>query len=645
MYAIKVIDQTGEHALDIISPSFPYNFEANDIAELANRSSSWSYTIKLPRTPNNEKILGHAGSPFVNTQSPYKRLLCNVYAEGLLIIQRGVLIIDKAHDSTYDIQILSGIANIFEEMKDIPLDNDYFGSSRISLPTYQWKDEDTGVVFPTNLYMSQDGEIQNYHQDGGLFWNTMPIARIGGEDGLLQLILNMMGGYDIITNTPAMDLYRTCMSLVSRKPFLAGSTYLFDRGPDTFPNTTPSTTEQNGRVAATNHPNTRCEIDFSYMPCDRRTSDNHIYAEDAAEYFFNPIYSRPHMNTFGYITLKVYGVGSPMPDAPKTLIGQYYIIHHDSQFELQDYTRIEWDGEVPIKTHIDIGTNTMPLILLEYGFSNHEWTEGGMYEFFNGLPTQDGTDTGSIKLKQSYYLVDGEEDRAYCGQELVPIANLGIKNAQDLFKIICQIFGWTIQIDPVEKTIEAYTFDYIIANKAYAKDWTNKMVMNEDKEIAYEFGKYAKTNSIELAENKMTGYTDKAYFNIPNEKLADTATLASIKVTSGQNNIVELFEKKEDGEYEWKDGSAPHILKVNNDGAIVNHYTAEDIMANYQGIIDTVQKVKVITAKFLLTTHDIINFSPFVPIFLRQYGHYFYVNKISQWESGKTCDVELIQLA
>lgn len=68
-------------------------------------------------------------------------------------------------------------------------------------------------------------------------------------------------------------------------------------------------------------------------------------------------------------------------------------------------------------------------------------------------------------------------------------------------------------------------------------------------------------------------------------------------------------------------------------------------MANYQGIIDTVQQVKVLKAKFLLTTIDILNFSPYTPVFLKQYGHYFYVNKISQWETGKLCEVELIQLA
>ena len=74
------------------------------------------------------------------------------------------------------------------------------------------------------------------------------------------------------------------------------------------------------------------------------------------------------------------------------------------------------------------------------------------------------------------------------------------------------------------------------------------------------------------------------------------------------------------------------------------HLIPADVLANYSALVNSLQHVVVLKVKMLLNAVDILNFDQFVPVYLRQFGRYYYVNKISNWASGKLCDVELLQL-
>ena len=240
--------------------------------------------------------------------------------------------------------------------------------------------------------------------------------------------------------------------------------------------------------------------------------------------------------------------------------------------------------------------------------------------------------------------MDDDSDFCYPGQSLELYRNLGIKTALDAFKIIAQLYGWTVAVDEASRIIYARTFAYVTGRKQYAPDWTAKMDMSSGTETDFNFGNYARQNIVKFDANKITGYQDTAAFTIPNDTLAPSKDAIAMKISSGQGLYIEQWQPKEEGsnDYQWKDGSTPHLLRW--DGSTLTHVTTADVISNYADIIDTMQAVRVVTAKFNLTPVDILNFDQFTPIFLRQYGRYFYVNKISNWEAGKLCDVELLQL-
>ena len=74
------------------------------------------------------------------------------------------------------------------------------------------------------------------------------------------------------------------------------------------------------------------------------------------------------------------------------------------------------------------------------------------------------------------------------------------------------------------------------------------------------------------------------------------------------------------------------------------HVGASTVKAAYNDLISILQSTLVLKAKFVLSAVDIITFDNLVPIYLKQFGRYFYVNKISSWEIGKMCDVELLRI-
>lgn len=215
----------------------------------------------------------------------------------------------------------------------------------------------------------------------------------------------------------------------------------------------------------------------------------------------------------------------------------------------------------------------------------------------------------------------------------------------DYFKILSQYFGWTIKVDPQNRVVYARTFDYIANRKTYAPDWTNKIAMNEDTETDFDFGDYAQENIVRFAENKVAGYQDVASFAINNANLERSKVLLDVKVSSGHDDIIEQWQVSDDGKYKWKDSQAPHLIRWLDSSSPIEHITPGVVISKYTSLIATLQSVKLIRLKILLSVLDILNFDQFTPIFLRQYGQYFYVNKISNWEAGKLCDVELLQLS
>ncbi|PZR20888.1 MAG: hypothetical protein DI539_09455 [Flavobacterium psychrophilum] len=65
---------------------------------------------------------------------------------------------------------------------------------------------------------------------------------------------------------------------------------------------------------------------------------------------------------------------------------------------------------------------------------------------------------------------------------------------------------------------------------------------------------------------------------------------------------------------------------------------------HYPEIVNLFNNMVVLKGVFKLSLLDVYRFNFYRRIYLEQYGSFFYVNRISNWENGKLCEVELIQI-
>jgi hypothetical protein len=68
------------------------------------------------------------------------------------------------------------------------------------------------------------------------------------------------------------------------------------------------------------------------------------------------------------------------------------------------------------------------------------------------------------------------------------------------------------------------------------------------------------------------------------------------------------------------------------------------LVVNYSGLSRMLTKTNLRKCKFNLPVYEVAGIKHYIPIYLRQYRAYFYVNKINNYVPGQLCDIDLIKL-
>jgi len=132
-----------------------------------------------------------------------------------------------------------------------------------------------------------------------------------------------------------------------------------------------------------------------------------------------------------------------------------------------------------------------------------------------------------------------------------------------------------------------------------------------------------------------------------------------LSVESADANSITWFKNTEGLATEWEDMAFPQFFHYSRrDKPFSNdfsHYSVQPVTASeclefYDYLFGIYSDEYIfkdylkITAYFNLNEEDIANFKQVIPVFIRKYGAFFYVNKIKNYISGKTTQVELIRL-
>lgn len=623
---IKSIDGEWSFAdLGEAEDGIPFSFQSNDIASLEDRNSNFSYTIELPKTELNNRIFDLSGSPFNKSSVPYSVMDCRVYVDGVEIVKDGKLYLDSVTD-VYSVQILSGITDFFDKLKEIDFSTwrglgDYVRPMTVlSPPEYCLVD---------NFYIDVNKQRTNtYRNSDGLLLYAFPTVKLGAgmvdesylKDGIISAIFQELG-YMMETDLDPIHLTSQGFSIISLKNQEGVKPFYYE------------------------------DYDGFYNP-EFRPGD-YFYGTAFNRYFLYPELVenanavKTNVEGFAGFELKIkkniYESYMSQEQLGASFAGsKCYISYTDNtSSEAKELSGFVYDnmGFYVSRTNIELDTTKTydHLYVVIYVADVGAYIPSGETETIRG-----------VIFESMKFIYEITQEKVPIGCTLTLPNNLGFKDAEECFKTFLQLFGLTIQVDGERKVVKAYTFNHIIDNKANAKDWTDKMDMSQAKEVRFTIGEYAQKSYILFKE--YDDYVDKSALSIPNQSLELEKDLFTINIESSKDRfVVPYYDFSSESENESESGvdktvefqelGASHFIEQGY------NFTTEDVVRGYYSQYrNALASAFVLTAYFLLTAIDIAEFDVFTPIYLKQYGRYFYVNKIDSWQSGKTCKVELIGL-
>lgn len=262
---------------------------------------------------------------------------------------------------------------------------------------------------------------------------------------------------------------------------------------------------------------------------------------------------------------------------------------------------------------------------------------------------------GTIKSYVKITDPDITEDVAYGG--VYPIgSNLPDISVVDFIKQICWLFGlFAIKSDMGVSFIPVET---IIDNKGNAVDWSKKLVPTgwTAKETSYTFGDFAQKNYFHYEENENAKSAD-GYMVVQNKNLDYEKDLLKLPYTAGGDNgdmrAVPYFKWSDDGTIvelvDCGDRIMQLVISFDSQGKEDARLDFSDLkfqnrvsrfgLSSYQ---DLIKSPFVIKDTFRLTEIDLKNIDYTIPVYIERYAAFFAI--ISIKSQGDYSECELLKL-
>lgn len=618
--------------LDLPELSIPMNYQINTLAELKDRNGAYSQSILFPRSPHNMKIFGFGLDIDVISDIPYKRHRCQLFCNGILASPPGaVLVVNALKRNTIETNIVSGTVDLVNILKSKPM--------------------------------------TSAETDG--FWRMLDISNIAGEVTTLSNGVKLAYPFaTLMTNIPENGFNST------PKGFTGDSAHIYPHL--NFYDTVVWILRQEGYSLETN---LKLADKQAFIPCivpkavyvqqnSIAHGEGNIEKEDVQKgvgwSITDPVSNRTYPGVNGHLYYYAYADG-PVEFNLKVYSGVQYgsvfvqvmKVSNGIQATIIDERLIGGFGSKNYVRTIELEKNDYLYIAVLGSAPTIPFTLYCDMEIVLNIPDLDGEPTVSVV----YDLLN----------------SLGFKTRYDLLNTFIKFYGLTIDIDPEDKVVRAYSFDKIYGNKVQAYDWSGKLAMDRDTDINYRADGYAKTNLIQMKENKDNGVTDIFSFPIADDSLDDEKNLYSVDfMVTGNSRYPEDYvtinypiyeiERTDDGnemnfKAKYKKPTAPHIVSLSTyrdlginvtQGSaskrvslyLARTYTLTKVLPNYIGRLkdDILNRYKKLTAYFALTPADIEDIDLFTPVWLEQYGYYFYIAKINNFIAGKLTKVDLIRM-
>lgn len=650
-------------SLDLPLDAPAMNYQINNLSELKDRNASYSQRISLPRTTHNEQAFQFSFVVGSDSSVPYMKFPCQLFYEGALISPAGaVLSIVDVSDTSIGVQILGATIDLFDTLNNTDA-----------------KDPGDGM-FLLKWYTDTMGQAERH---------------LSGPEKVKVLYFWLYATLQKNPSFPpfAMEAIRQVRELDKFYPHLNWYdlvTWIFDRA---------------GYSLETDvDPVDRAEM---FLPCTYPVLADNPKAPRASGigWIENPSVGTPT----GVIWKGSPGVTLKDPIAGRLTIGPKAGTF--SWMTLWDTTitfRTSWTNisalqksSVVIKVTHYKNDGTSAVVL------TRTWSSGSSGSASVNIPMEAGehilvsgtlavvTSSGSsISLRVPVNITAPPVPETSPGDKPQPgltydlLASTGFKSLGDIVKAFVQLFGLTVDVNPVTKVARAYSIqEFYNRQSSSGKNWSDKLIKGKDTKLTFQLSSYAQSNEVKLEDNKDNNVTDSYKFSIPDVNLQPTKLLFQIGFLAGLNQRLHdadttnethtlanypiwtvnrgLMENGEMTETTWEYNalSKPMVVHINKSDYMrpkvkigytstqLRLYTAYFknlkyyVPKYYDKLINNILKrPKILQVQILLDSLDIQSLDLFNPIWLEEHGFWFYVSKISNFQAGKIPKVDLIRM-
>ena len=604
------------------STKITLNYKSNLFTDLSKIVSNNSYTIKLPKTVRNQRIIKHSDLPACITDYPRKFHSARYFRNGIEIIPNGKAVFMSGSDSfeialTWgNISLLSGIVEDDKTLNDL----------KDSYPEYYiiWKREISNYQDSANFIISdmnmgiRNYDTKNYiHPCVRASWILERISRDSG--------INFLFPANIIDNL----ISKLLVPMLTKK----------GKGEDD---------------------NNQFGISYEY---DNGTRPNHNYG-----YVLSALASTykktDYLETVGLYKNKYEGMkilknntkihirgrmffdftGSTMPNprfvAYKVVDGAAEEVFSVSYIDLENkgsqtwFVSFEYDDYTTVLSAGDV----IYFSFADTGFFTNNW---GITTFVVGL---------LAFTEETSVFEDGVSDGYF-----PIISNLPSVKQIDFLKALASMSG-TFAVVKDKATIQFVSMDEVISNKSKALNWTRKVIAsypeNKPKTISFSLDGFAQKNMYKWKEDDSVSGSYDGYIYVDDETIEVSKDSVTLPLAATEMRVdkayIPLYEYGDNDEVGKLGKVEPRILlEMNNNGkskATFNGLGWSTLLdRNYQSYKKVVRNPVIITERISISDIDLKELDVKVPVYLGQYGRYYALISVKSEYTG-VCECKLLQL-
>lgn len=589
--------------------------QVNDIGSVSTRQTSYTNTFNLPKTANNTKAFQMLGIVGNDSNVPYQKNECYLYSEsGESIVYKGWALITET-SKEFKCNIYDGVVDLYKSIENQSLaDLDLTLLTHDKTITSVSASQDLSKPY---VYILADYNGKAQHLNEINIDYLVPSVKCSW---ILQKIEEFTGAAitgDFKTNEDFTNLYLT---YPKASPPTVGASIL------------TSTNVVNDRATLTPNSrtllaqvNTTTVLDGAKISIqgDKVTFTAAINMTFRASFVINPTIQITRANGSFYNAFANFNGEQFLCDGTTRTINASYVLTAGQSIQF-------------------------PFVV---SFNNPTDSNVTVNDFFTSC---------DFKILQNAVLFEQEFG--------------GMQIKQFLSEILWR-FNLTIFKDKYSNTYELkYLEDVINAN---AVDWSNKFQEWENE--SYIYGDYAQRNWLRYKYNDENSYYNDAYLDVVNDNISDSKTIVQSNIFTRDfnpsealgfsTNVYRLWDKevKDNGDVNYKPlsnrfyfiravkktGSFPIRSEVlNSNGSLsvaqIESYAKLDfnhfVNTYYPELTKLLNKSKVQSVIMRLNERDVLNMDFSRPVYIKQLGGNFLVNKISNFIHYKNTKVDIVKI-